>query len=241
MTFAAGNESDLGAFLWRAVVRTPLTDYPGSPFGGPVIILGSTLGLAFYAIMNSELGGRLKLVARRVGGRTVYFVYGPGLGGIVLVFGPGLRPGLVTCDPDLIPPDVLPPGLVPTDRIPTELLPALAEITHGSEPWVSDGSAERAVVRAGRPAARARARAAARRRRPGGSERTRSARSARSDRAGLVVGHVRSTARTRATAPRSSAVLAWRQSLEALMFAGIVRLRQWAPMALATSPPDSPG
>jgi hypothetical protein len=241
---AAATEAVVGVFFSSALLGGSLPMIPGTG-GVPIVILGPSIGLMLLAVVNSELGRDLKITSRVINGRTVYFVTGPGLHGIVLVFGSELGSVLVVGDPHLLPPGFLAPGLVPIGSAPTELpaglLSTLRTLAHPSVSVVRAASTERhaatvePAIPTGLPAGAP----------TGGAPVIPSVPLAPS--APVPPAPVTSSGASSGGATDGgghapvSAVLTERNPLEALMYAGLLRLQQWVPSERTVQLLASPG
>jgi hypothetical protein len=196
------------------------------------------------AVVTSDLGRDLRITSRVVNGRTLYFVTGPGLRGLVLVFGSDLGAVLVIGDPHVLPPALLSSGATSTGAVtgelPAGLLTTLRTLARPSVTVVRGQSVERHAATF-EPAG------------PAGAPAT-----APSDGAPAAPGAPAPLAPSVPTPPASpsstsvggsqdggrapvSAVLTERNPLEALMFAGLVRLRPWTSTEHAELLLASPG
>ncbi len=242
---AAATESVVGVYFSRLLVGGGVPGIPGLPDGAPVMVLGPTFGLALLAVVNSPLGRDLKITSRKVHGRTVYFVTGPGLHGIVLVFGSALGSVLVIGNPTLLPPTFLTPTLSPEHLFPSDasadLLPAaLLDLARRSESTVLATTAARREASA--PAVR-----------PAGEPTGSPTGGAPATPVAPIAPGVPAPAAPVSSSSSSvsgaqdgghapvSAVLVDGPRLQRLMFAGLVRLRQWSPAAPTAQLIGSPG
>jgi hypothetical protein len=245
---AAATESVAGVFFTEVLLGGGIPSIPGLPDGSPVIILGPTFGLALLAVVTSELGRDLKIVSRKVHGRTVYFVSGPGLHGIVLVFGSSLGSVLVIGHADRLPPGFLAP-VAPTQLVPVpqamDLLPAaLHDLAVRSQSASLAVSVRRMASAAVRPLTSVPSNAPS-----GGAPAAPAAPVTPSTPAPVAptAPTSSSSSSTSATGAHDggpspiSAVLVDAPCLQDLMFAGLVRLRQWAPSAPTPQLLGSPG
>ena len=244
---AIADESVTGVYFSRAVLGGLSPFLPRGDM--PIVVLGPSVGLMLLAVVNSELGRGLKIVVRNVNGHLIYIVSGRGLRGLVLVFGSGLGSVVVIGDTTKLPPELVNPGDAAHEFLPpalqAELNPALTLVAYEAQSTVLAQAVERDGKRA-QVASKAEAPASL----PAGTPSVPTAPAAPT-----VPALPTLPAPATPTSPSNpslsgagdgghspvSAVLAARTQLEALMFAGLVRLRQWAPSAPTLRILTSPG